>query len=130
VPVDTPAPTPTQIVATPEREPEPEDPPPEYDGTGLIDLVLALGAATSVAVAGFYISRMTGIPMSAAVRTALVCLVGGMLLYVGYLLYAPGADWLRLRSGVWASGWVSLVGGLVPLVAIFSVPRFRGATNE
>jgi hypothetical protein len=118
-------------LATPEREPEVVVPAVEDDdGPGLIDLVLALAAATAVAVTGFYVSRLTGLTTTAAMRTALVCVVGGMVLYIAYLLYTPGADWLRLRSGVWASGWVALVGGIVPLVAIFTVPGFRGAAAE
>jgi len=130
VPVNTPLPTPTPDLAVPETEPEMPPPSVDDDGPGLLDLLLALGTAAAVAVAGFYFSRLTSVPMSAALRAALVCLLGGLAVYVAYLLYAPVADWLRVRSGVWASGWVALVGGLIPLAVIFAAPRFRESSER
>ena len=131
VPFETPAPTQTPDRAPPEAQLE--VPPPSVDhndGPGLLDFLLALGTAAGVAVAGFYYSRLTSIPTSVALRTALVSLLGGLVVYVTYLLYPPATDWLRQRSGVWASGGVALVGGLIPLVAIFAVPGLTQASDQ
>ena len=53
---------------------------------------------------------------SRGLRWALWCVIGGLALYLAYVLRLPGADWLQERSGVWAAGWTALLGGAVPLV--------------
>ena len=130
VPQDTPVPTVTPVEQV--EETEPEEPPAAVDdeGPGLADLILALTAAVAVASVGFYLARLTNEMTSRALRTALWCLLGGLVLYTAYLLYTPGAAWLRERSGVWASGWVTLVGGSVPLVITLLLSRLRSPAQH
>jgi beta-N-acetylhexosaminidase len=121
-PLDTPSPAVTPAEQSAETELEAagvED----GRGAGLADLLLALTAATAVAGAGFYVTRMTNEATSRALRTGLSCLVAGLVLYSAYLLYAPAAIWLRERSGVWASGWITLVGSSIPLVVTLAQSR-------
>jgi hypothetical protein len=87
--------------------------------------VLALIAAAAVGGIGFYLTRLRDEPVGRALRVALWCLLGGLVLYIGHLVYEPGAIWLRERSGVWTSGWVTLLGGAVALAAILITARLR-----
>jgi hypothetical protein len=129
-PEDTPVPTPT-----PQEEEEavvpvtPEPPVPVVDvedwKPGAPDLLIALVAAAAAGGFAFYLTRMSDGSVSHALRAALWCLVGGLVLYVGYVLYAPSAAWLSERSSVWTAGWVALVGGGVPLVVLLVIARLR-----
>jgi beta-N-acetylhexosaminidase len=137
-PTPTPSPTPTPTpTATPEPEPTPAKTPeptpgpddggetPTEDGASLLDLLLALIGVVIVGSAGYYVVRFNNGPVGRALQLALWCVVGGLALYTAYALGLPGAAWLRERSGVWAAGWITLLGSLVALVVVWIVGRRR-----
>ena len=151
----TPTPSPTPVIPTPTvtTEPEPEieatSPPttvpeevevveeveeveePEVvdEGPGPLDIGLALIAAVAVSVSGYYVVRLNNESVSIALRAALWCLIGGLVLYVGYVLRAPGAAWLREQTGLLTAVWITLVGSLVPLVVAWVAVRRRRAAE-
>ncbi len=130
----TPTPSPTPVIPTPtpttEPEPVPEDTPvptsvpvkeeeevvPPDEGTGPLDLILALLGVLVTGGAGYAVVRLNNGLVTRALRLALWCVIGGLALYVAYALQLPGAAWLRERGGVWAASFTALLGGLVPLV--------------
>jgi hypothetical protein len=126
---DTPVPTPTteSLVEPEEEEPE-EEPPAEDAGPGPLDLALALGATLVVSSAGYYVLRLYNEPMNIALRAALGCLLGGLVVYLAYVFRMPGAIWLRQQSGVWAAGWITLFGSFVPLAIAWIAVRRRRTT--
>jgi beta-N-acetylhexosaminidase len=132
----TPTPRPTApVIPTPtsttEPEPEPEDtptatpgpvdnveeaPPPADEGTGLLDLILALLGVLIASGTGYYVVRLNNGLVSRALRLALWCVIGGLVPYLAYALRLPPAAWLREQGGVWAAWLTALLGGMVPLV--------------
>ena len=124
--VDTPEPTTVPVEEGPLEE---EGPPPVEEGVGPLDIALALIAALFVSGFGFYVVRFINEPVSRALRVALWCLSGGLGLYLGYALRPPGAAWLREQGGVWASGWVTLFGSIVPLVIAWVAVRRKRSTS-
>jgi hypothetical protein len=130
----TPTPRPTPVVPTPtpttEPEPVPEDTPmptavpveeeeevvPPDEGTGPLDLVLALLGVLVTGGAGYAVVRLNNGLVSRALRLALWSVVGGLALYVAYAISLPGAAWLRERGGVWAAWWTALLGGMATLL--------------
>ncbi len=139
--ISTPTPRPTPVVPTPtptpEPEPELEDTPqptpvsgngeemPTTGDVGALDLTLALFGVVIVGGAGYYVVRLNNESVSRALRVALWCVIGGLALYLAYALRLPGASGLRERSGVWAAGWVALLGGIVPLIAAWIANYWR-----
>ena len=124
---ETPEPT-----VTPEDRPvveeevvEEEEPPVSAEDAGPLDLALALAAAVAVSGAGYYVTRLSDEPVGQALRAALWCMTGGLVLYVVYMLRVPGAAWLREHSGVWASGWITLLGSLAALGIAWVAARRR-----
>jgi beta-N-acetylhexosaminidase len=140
IPSPTPPPTPeptTEPAPPPESTPQPtpetgygdlEDR-PTPEGSGLLDLAVALIAVFSVGLAGYYVVRIDRGPASRALRLALWCVVSGFVLYLAYALRLPGASWLREQSGVWAAGWATLFGGVVPLFVAW-VLQWRKTVSE
>jgi beta-N-acetylhexosaminidase len=139
----TPRPTPVIPTPTPTTEPEPvpeetptatpgpvpeeeeEEPPPVDEGVGLVDLALALLGVLITAGTGYYVVRLNNRLVGRALRLALWCVIGGLALYLAYVLRLPGAAWLRERGGVWAAWWMALLGGIAPLVAMWIIVRRR-----
>ncbi|HEY68650.1 MAG TPA: hypothetical protein G4N97_10335 [Thermoflexia bacterium] len=134
-PTSTPTPTPTP---TPEPEPEIEETPQPTPGpggeeeevsvteeAGPLDLVLALMGVLIASGTGYYVVRLNNGPVSRALRLALWCMIGGFALYVLYALSVPEAPWLRERNGVWAAGWMALLGGVVPLIVMWIAGWWR-----
>jgi hypothetical protein len=123
----TPAPTaepPPTLLPTPLPTPEPENEiETSIEGTGFGDLILALFGALIVSGAGYYILRFRSESVEQALRIALWSVIGGLGLYVAYAIGLPGAGWLRQQSGVWAAGWVALLGGVVPLIIAWFIRR-------
>lgn len=134
----TPTPSPTQPrpTPTPTEEPEPQatptnSPTPTTDdvseeerpGTpstqreevGFVELLLALIVSLSASGGSYFLLRLQQQPVSRAVRAALWCVIGGMGLYLLYVLRLPGSTWLQKQSGVWAAVWVTLLGSLAAL---------------
>ncbi len=130
----TPTPSPTLVVPTPTAttKPEPvpqetptstpspveaeEEPPVTREDAALLDMVLALLGIAVSGGAGYYVVRLNNGPVSRALRLVLWCVVCGAILYTAYELRVPGASWLREQSGVWAAGWVTLFGSVLPIV--------------
>ena len=92
-----------------------EQPPVVDEGAGPLDLAWALLSVMVVSGIGYYIVRLNNGPVSRALRLMLWCVVGGLALYLAYVLRLPGVAWLRERSGVWAAGGSALLGSIVPL---------------
>ncbi len=109
--------------STPRPQGEKETPPPTAEGVGPLDLTLALLGALVTGGAAYYVVRLNHGPVSRALRLALWCVIGGLGLYTAYALRVPGMAWLRERSGVWAAGWVTLLGSMVPLVMAWITSR-------
>nr|HID13224.1 hypothetical protein [Anaerolineae bacterium] len=136
IPTSTPMPTPTltpgpepEVEQTPQPTPgsaNEEEVPTPGDSTGLLDLALALVGVLLVSGMGYSVVRINDGPVSRALRVALWCVIGGLALYLAYALRVPGAAWLRERSGVWAAGWVTLFGSVVPLVIVWIANQRRG----
>jgi len=121
-PLPSPTPTPT-LTPTPEPEPVIEDTPtptpqptqPEEEPTklwqlGILDLMLAVFSLLLVGGAGYSTVRMKNGSVGRALRLALWCVIGGLVLYLAYALHFPGINQLRERSGVWTAGWIALSG--------------------
>ncbi|MBE9471991.1 MAG: hypothetical protein IMY75_07805, partial [Chloroflexi bacterium] len=130
----TPRPTPTpepepEVEETPTATPGPgneeEEIPPAVESVGFLDLTLALLGVLIVGGTGYYVVRFDNGPASRALRVALWCMIGGLALYLAYALRVPGAVWLREQAGVWAAGWMGLLGGVVPLVIARIAGRWR-----
>jgi beta-N-acetylhexosaminidase len=139
----TPTPRPTAIIPTPTptTKPEPvveetptstpspveeeEEPPATDNGARLLDLVLALLGVLIAGGMGYYVVRLSNGPVSRALRLALWCVIGGITLYMGYVLKVPGIAWLREQGGVWAAGWVTLFGSVVPLIIAWIADQWR-----
>jgi len=122
-PAPTPTPEPEPVLEeTPQPTPglgdegEEEEMPVADDGAGLLDLALALMGVLIVGGMGYYVVRLNNSPASRALRVALWCVIGGLALYLAYALRVPGAAWLHELGGVWAAGWMALLGGAVSLV--------------
>jgi beta-N-acetylhexosaminidase len=124
---ETPEPTitPEETAVVEEEVVEEEEPPPATVNTGPLDLVLALAAAVVVSGTGYYVTRLSNEPVGQALRAALWCMTGGLIVYVIYMLRVPGAAWLREHSGVWASAWLPLLGSLAALGIAWVAARRR-----
>lgn len=133
------SPTPIKPTSTPTTEPEPviedtpspapglekevQEPPPSDDGVGMLDLTLALLSIGVTSIAGYYVVRLNSGAVSRALRLALWCVIGGSLVYIAYTLRVPGAAWIREQSGVWAAGWITLFGGVLPVLVSWIVEQ-------
>ena len=93
----------------------------------MLDLTLALAGVLMVGGGAYYLLRFNNRPVGQALGLALWCAIGGLALYVAYALHVPGAAWLRHRSGVWAAGWVALIGSVAGLVIARVLRRRRAA---
>jgi hypothetical protein len=102
-----------------------EEPPAADDDVGLLDLALALLSVLIAGGVGYYVVRLNNRSVSRALRLALWCVIGGLALYLAYVLRLPGAAWLREHGGVWAAGWAALLGGMAPLIIAWVVRQGR-----
>jgi hypothetical protein len=129
--------TPVPTATTAAVEPDTEAPDVNNFSLGALDLMVGLLAATVIGMVGFCAVRARNQPLSVALRGALWCFVGGLGLYAAYALRVPGAAWLQEQNGVWASGWVALLGGrvallggLIPLAVVWLTILRRHATKS
>jgi len=142
-PSPTPTPTPTSTpTATPTPTPEKEstptasptaeatisveveepEPPPKRE-VQLWDFLIALIGAVVVGGSGFYAMRLGDRPVTRALRVALWCVVGGLAIYV---IYVVGLSYLGLFDGeaqVWLAGGAALVGSSIALLFASLVDR-------
>jgi beta-N-acetylhexosaminidase len=122
-PVIEPTVLPTEVPPTPEVVEEVVEPPADEQGDEALDIGLALVAAFAISAGGYYLARLNNASATVALRAALWCFVSGLVLYVGYVLRAPGTVWLRQQTGALAAGWVTLAGSLVALAVAWVLVR-------
>ena len=120
---------PTRDLGIVEEEIEPPAPEEQTKGIGPLELLLALIASLLVGSGGYYLLRMERQTVSQALRAALWCIIGGLGLYLCYVLRLPGSMWLQEQSGRWAAGWVTLFGSLAALAAVWLTARGRPPTR-
>jgi beta-N-acetylhexosaminidase len=122
-PTPEPSPSPTPVVTTEPVTEEPE-PPPKQE-VHLLDLMMALTSVAVVGSSGYYAMRRGDRTVSRSLRVALWSIVGGLALYLVYVL---GLSYLGLfdgRGGLWAAGGATLIGGSVALLLTWFVDRRR-----
>ncbi len=126
----TPSPTIPRPTPTPTLNPEPEventpqptsapgneEEPPATREVGTADLTLALLSVLFAGGTGYYIMRSNNEPVSQALRLALWCVIGGLALYVAYVLFPPDTVWLQEQDSVWIAGGIALSGSLATLI--------------
>ena len=119
VPVIAESPTPTP---GPAETVEEQPPAREEDGAALL---ASFGSLLLIGLVGYYAARLGRRTVSQAMRLALWCINGGLVLYLAYALRLPGFDLLYRREGPWEAAWVTLLGGLLPLLVVQVVNRWR-----
>lgn len=107
----TPSPTPTPM------QPVEEDTPTEE--SGILSLLLGLISVLTIGISGYYIMRLDQSSVSQAMRLGLWCIIGGLLLYLAYVLYLRRAAWLHVQNASWTAGGFALVGSAAPLIAVW-----------
>jgi hypothetical protein len=140
-PTSTPTPTPTPTPETPASptpeatsEPvieEPEAPPSQ--GANILDLMMALAGAVVIGSSGYYVMRLGDRTVTRAMRVALWCIIGGLALYV---VYVVGLSYLGSERGlgselgfldwegkVWIAGGAALIGSAIALLVAWFVDR-------
>jgi hypothetical protein len=123
-------------------EPAIEEPePPTEQETHMVDLVVALIGAVVVSSSGYYAMRLGDRTVTRALRVALWCIIGGLSLYVIYVLGLTylgsesgsggraigqgGLGFLDGRGGVWMAGGAAFVGSVVTLLMAWLFDRRR-----
>jgi beta-N-acetylhexosaminidase len=135
-----PTPTPTTIpepeveetstpVPTVESEEEVQPPPVKEVQVGASDLALALLGVLIVGGLGYYAMRLNHKPVSLALRLGLWCVIGGLVLYLAYVLLLPDVGWLQEQGGLWVAGGAALVGGAVPLLVAWVIDQWSGSSR-
>jgi hypothetical protein len=136
-PTSTPTPTPSP---TPEPSPSPtpvltseltteEQEPPARQEAPILGLVTALVGAAVVSGSGYYAMRLGDRTVTRALRVALWCVVGGLALYVIYVLGLPylgserGPDLFGWQGNVWTAGGAALVGSAITLLLAWVVDQ-------
>jgi drug/metabolite transporter (DMT)-like permease len=115
-----------------------EPPPPAKPETHILDLVLALAGAVFMGGSGYYAMRLGDRAVTRALRVALWCIIGGLALYVIYVLGLPylgserGFGSVADRGGAWAAhrwwagGGAALIGSAFSLLLAWLVDRRKG----
>ncbi|MDY7080540.1 MAG: glycoside hydrolase family 3 N-terminal domain-containing protein [Chloroflexota bacterium] len=133
-PTPTPTPEPAPVVEdTPTPTPNPveyEKEPPPAQEAGVLDLLLAMVGVLIAGGIGYYVVRLNHGSVSLALRLALWCAIGGLALYLAYLLRLPGVAWLRERGGVWIAGGAALLGGITPLGIMWIAGRRKRSSRQ
>jgi len=113
--------SPTAVV-TSEVAVEETEPPTTGDVQPLGLMVALIGAAV-VGGSSYYAMRLGDRTVSRALRVALWCVIGGLAIYVVYVL---SLSWLGLFDGpgeAWMAGGVALLGSLLALLVAWLVDR-------
>jgi beta-N-acetylhexosaminidase len=138
-PSPTPIPTPTSTLTptpTPTREPpssptpvvtseptvEEPEPPPKQEAH-ILDFVMALAGAVVLGSSGYYAMRLGDRTVTRALRVALWCIIGGLALYVIYMLGSSSLDFFDGRGQVWAAGGAALIGSAITLLLAWFVDQ-------
>jgi hypothetical protein len=136
-PTSTPTPTPTPtpeplpsrtpaVTSEPAME-EPEVPPSQE--AHILDLLMALAGAVVVGGSGYYAMRLGERTVTRALRVALWCLIGGLALYVVYVLGLSylgserGLGFFDRRGEVWTAGAAALIGSAIALLLAWFVDQ-------
>lgn len=98
-------------------QPVEEDTPTEE--SGILSLLLGLISVLTIGISGYYIMRLDQSSVSQAMRLGLWCIIGGLLLYLAYVLYLRRAAWLHVQNASWTAGGFALVGSAAPLIAVW-----------
>ncbi len=122
---ETPSPVPTV-----EREEEEQPLPTTEKRVDSLDLALALLGVLIVGGSGYYAMRLNNRSVSLALRLGLWCVIGGLVLYLAYVLLLPDVDWLQAQDGLWVAGGAALVGGAVPLVVAWIIDQLGTAKRS
>jgi membrane associated rhomboid family serine protease len=122
-PSPTPPATSEPITEEPETAPERE--------VSVLDLVIALVGAVVVGSSGYYAMRLGDRTVARALRVALWCVIGGLALYVVYVLGLPylgserGLGLLHGQGKVWTAAGAALIGSAIALLLAWLVDRRR-----
>lgn len=101
-------------------------PPPLPEAqVGASDLGLALLGVMIVGGLGYYAMRLSHRSVSLALRLGLWCVIGGLVVYLAYVLFLPDVAWLQERGGLWVAAGAALVGGAVPLLVAWIIDQWR-----
>jgi hypothetical protein len=121
-------------VVTSEPPSEEQEAPPNQEAR-ILSLVSALIGAVVVGGSGYYAMRLGDRTVTRALRIALWCVIGGLALYVVYMLGLPylGSDF-RLgffgwRGEVWTAGGAALIGGAIALLLAWLVDQRKWSGN-
>jgi beta-N-acetylhexosaminidase len=119
----TPTASPT-AAATPDAAGDQSEPPSRSEAR-LLDLLVALVGAAVVAGAGYYAMRLGNRTVTRALRVALWCVVGGLGVYVIYVvsLYLGFLDGQRETWGLALAGGTALVGSSTALLFAWLVDQ-------
>jgi beta-N-acetylhexosaminidase len=125
-PTREPPPSPTPVVTSEPAIEEPE-PSPKQEAR-ILDLALALVGALVVGSSGYYAMRLGDRTVTRALRVALWCIIGGLALYVIYVLGLSylgggGLSFLDGRGETWAAGGAALVGSAITLLLAWLVDQ-------
>jgi beta-N-acetylhexosaminidase len=116
--------TPTPMPTVPSEEEVIPLPLPEAQ-VGASDLGLALLSVMIVGSLGYYAMRLSHRSVSLALRLGLWCVIGGLVVYLAYVLFLPDVAWLQERGGLWIAAGATLVGGTVPLLVAWIIDQWR-----
>lgn len=150
----TPSPTPLPTVTpTPSATPEPtsaadgtpvasptasaggeggqdEAPFPVMQEIRLLDLLLALLGVAVVGGSGYYAMRLADRTVTRALRVTLWCVIGGLAIYLTYVLSLSYLGLFGGRAEVWVAGGVALVGSCAALLVAWFFDRRRWAGSS
>jgi beta-N-acetylhexosaminidase len=120
-PTPEPSPSPTPMVT---RQPTAEEPePPPGREVGILDLVIALAGAVVVGGSGYYAMRLGDRAVTRALRVAIWCIIGGLALY---LMYVLGLSYLHLFDAggeLWTAGGAALIGSAIAFLLAWLVDQ-------
>ncbi len=100
-------------------------PPPSSAGTGLWGFLVALLGAVVVGGSSYYAMRLGERTVTRALRVALWCVIGGLAIYVAYVLSLLYLDLFGGRGETWTAGGAALLGSSVALLFAWFLDRRR-----
>ena len=62
--------------------------------------------------------RLNNQSVSKGLRLALWCTIGGLAVYIVYVLEIPGISWQQERGGIWATGLAAFIGSIIPILVM------------
>jgi beta-N-acetylhexosaminidase len=134
-PLPTPEPSPSPMPVVTSEPPSEEQEAPPNQQAHILSLVSALVGAVVVGGSGYYAMRLKDRTVTRALRIALWCVIGGLALYVVYVLVLPylgserGLGFFGWRGEVWAAGGAALIGGAIALLLAWLVDQRNWSGN-